>query len=62
MKRLAFAVVLALGVVAATPAEADYAIAKFRSGYCRIWDHTAVPLTGFTPTSDQRCQAIHLTL
>jgi hypothetical protein len=43
MKRLAFAVgVLALGVVATAPAKADYAIVKFRSGYCRIWDHTAV--------------------
>ena len=43
MKRRAFAVgVLALGVVATAPAKADYAIVKFRSGYCRIWDHTAV--------------------
>ena len=48
MKRLAFAVgVLALGVVATAPAKADYAIVKFRSGYCRIWDHTmAVPPDG----------------
>jgi hypothetical protein len=43
MKRLAFAVgVLALGLVATAPAHADYAIVKFKSGYCRIWDHTAV--------------------
>ena len=48
MKRLAFAVgVMALGVVATAPAKADYAIVKFRSGYCRIWDHTmAVPPDG----------------
>ena len=37
MKRLAFAVgVLALGFVATAPAHADFAIVKFRSGYCRI--------------------------
>ncbi len=43
MKRLAFAVgVLALGLVATAPAHADYAIVKFKSGFCRIWDHTAV--------------------
>jgi len=43
MKRLAFAVgVLALGLVATAPAHADYAIVKFKNGYCRIWDHTAV--------------------
>jgi hypothetical protein len=34
--------VLALGFVATAPAHADFAIVKFKSGYCRIWDHTAV--------------------
>ena len=43
MKRLAFAVgVLALGLVATAPAHADYAIVKFKSDFCRIWDNTAV--------------------
>ena len=43
MKRLAFAVgVLALGFAATAPAHADYAIVKFKTGYCRIWDNTAV--------------------
>jgi hypothetical protein len=43
MKRLMFAVgVLALGLAAA-PAHADYAIVKFNSGYCRIYDNTAWP-------------------
>jgi hypothetical protein len=42
MKRLMFAVgVLALGLVATAPAHADYAIVKFKSGYCRIYDNTA---------------------
>src|SRR5258708_7891289 len=43
MKRLAFAIgVLALGLTATAPAHADFAIAKFHSGYCRIWGNTAV--------------------
>ena len=43
MKKLAFAVgALALVFTATAPAHADYAVVKFRSGYCRIWDHTAV--------------------
>jgi hypothetical protein len=42
MKRLIFAVAaLALGLVATAPAHADYAIVKFKSGYCRIYDNTA---------------------
>ena len=42
MKRLMFAVgALALGLVATAPAHADYAIVKFNSGYCRIYDNTA---------------------
>ena len=42
MKRLVFAVgVLALGLGATAPAHADYAIVKFNSGYCRIYDNTA---------------------
>jgi hypothetical protein len=42
MKRLFFAVgVLALGLTAPAPAHADFAIVKFNSGYCRIYDNTA---------------------
>ena len=51
MKRLAFAVgVLALGLVATAPAHADYAIVKFKSGYCRITGcrRWASPITSCT--------------
>jgi hypothetical protein len=42
MKRLVFAIgLLVLGLGAATPASADYAVIKFNSGYCRIWTDTA---------------------
>ena len=42
MKRLFFAAgVLALGLTATAPAHADFAIVKFNSGYCRIYDNTA---------------------
>ena len=42
MKRLAFAVgLLVVGFGAATPALADYAVVKFNSGYCRVWNITA---------------------
>ena len=42
MKRLMFAVgALALGLTATAPAHADFAIVKFNSGYCRIYDNTA---------------------
>jgi hypothetical protein len=42
MKRLAFAIgLLVLGLGAATPASADFAVIKFKSGYCRIWTDTA---------------------
>ncbi len=46
MKRLVFAVgVLALGLAAATPARADYAVVKFESGFCRVWwDSAANPV------------------
>ena len=38
MKQLAFAVgLLALGLTAATPARADFAVVKFETGYCQIW-------------------------
>jgi hypothetical protein len=45
MKRFACAVgLLALGLAAATPARADYAVIRFESGYCQIWwDAGAVP-------------------
>ena len=42
MKRLAFAIgLLAVGFCAATPASADFAVVKFKSGYCRVWNDTA---------------------
>ena len=42
MKRLAFAIgLLVLGLGAASPASADFAVIKFNSGYCRIWTDTA---------------------
>jgi hypothetical protein len=44
MKKLTFALgVMALGLVASAQAHAEYAIVKFKSGYCRIYDHTALP-------------------
>jgi hypothetical protein len=49
MKRLAFAIsVLALGFVATTPARADFAVAKFESGFCRVWWDS-----GFKPWSGE---------
>jgi hypothetical protein len=42
MKRLAFAAgLLVLGIAAATPARADFAVIEFNSGYCRVWTDTA---------------------
>jgi hypothetical protein len=46
MKGLVFAMgALALGLAAATPARADFAVIKFKdTGACRAWyDHTAKP-------------------
>jgi hypothetical protein len=45
MKHFAFAVGLtALGVAAAAPARADYAVVRFDTGYCQIWwDGGATP-------------------
>lgn len=45
MKRFAFAAgVLALGLVAAAPARADFAVVRFETGYCQIWwDSTDIP-------------------
>jgi hypothetical protein len=45
MKRLVFAVgILALGVAAATPARADYAVVRWDSGYCQLWwDSASTP-------------------
>jgi hypothetical protein len=45
MKRFAFAVgLMALGVAAATPARADYAVVRFDTGDCQIWwDGSATP-------------------
>jgi hypothetical protein len=42
MMRLAFAIgLLVLGLSAATPARADFAVVTFNSGYCRVWTDTA---------------------
>jgi hypothetical protein len=42
MKKLAFAIgLMTLGLGAATPASADYAVVKFNSGFCRVWVDTA---------------------
>ncbi len=46
MKGLVFAIgAMALGLAAATPASADFAVVKFKdTGACRAWyDHTAKP-------------------
>jgi hypothetical protein len=46
MKRVLFAIcAMALGLAAATPASADFAVIKFKdTGACRAWyDHTAKP-------------------
>jgi hypothetical protein len=38
MKRLAFAVcVLTLGLAAASPARADYAVVQLPDGWCKVW-------------------------
>jgi hypothetical protein len=38
MKQLAFALgLLAVGLIAATPARADFAVVQFGDGYCQIW-------------------------
>ena len=42
MKKILLAIgALALGLTATAPAHADFAIVKFNSGYCRIYDNTA---------------------
>lgn len=47
MKQLAIAIgLLALGFSAATPARADFAVAKFDNGYCRVWADTAAQPSG----------------
>jgi hypothetical protein len=48
MKKVVFAIgVLALGVAAAVPARADFAVVKWGSGYCRVWhDSTVSPWGG----------------
>ena len=45
MKRFACAAgLIALGLAAATPARADYAVVRFDTGYCQIWqDGSATP-------------------
>jgi len=48
MKRLVLAFgLVALAFSAATPARADFAVAKFDNGYCRVWtDTTPGPADG----------------
>lgn len=48
MKRLVFAIgVLALGFAASTPARADFAVARFGDGWCRVWvDTSTTPWDG----------------
>jgi hypothetical protein len=42
MKRLIFVLgVVALGAAATAPARADFAVAKFKDGWCRVWVDTA---------------------
>jgi hypothetical protein len=47
MNRFAFAaglLAVTLGLAAATPARADFAVVQFASGYCKIWwDSSADP-------------------
>jgi len=44
--RLAFVVgIMAIGLVASTTAQADYAVVMFKDGYCRPWsDSKATPI------------------
>jgi hypothetical protein len=38
MKQLVIAVwIVAIGIAASTPAEADFAVVQFGDGYCRVW-------------------------
>lgn len=42
MKSLVAAIgVVALGLAASTAARADFAVVKFKSGYCRVWTDVA---------------------
>jgi hypothetical protein len=48
MKQLAIALgVLTLSVTAITQAHADFAVVRFKSGYCRIWGPPAAPPQDF---------------
>jgi hypothetical protein len=42
MRRLAIAFALLVSSFAVTQAHADYAVVRFKSGYCRVWTNTAV--------------------
>lgn len=43
MKRIVFAVGLALGLAAATPASAAFSLIRFADGRCEIWLDSFVP-------------------
>ena len=48
MRNLAFALgVLALSATTVMPAHADFAVVRFKSGYCRIWGPPAAPPQDF---------------
>ncbi len=48
MKQLAFVLgLLTLSVTAATQAQADFAVVRFNSGYCRVWTRAAAPPQDF---------------
>ena len=48
MKQLVFALgLLVLSVPAATLAHADFAVVRFKSGYCRVWGPPAAPPQDF---------------
>jgi len=48
MKQLAFAFgLVALSITAATEAQADFAVVRFGSGYCRVWTPPDAPPQDF---------------
>lgn len=48
MKQIAFAIgILALSVTAVAQAHADFAVIRFSSRYCRVWNPPAAPPQDF---------------